>query len=82
MVAAFKSEIGPAQQQGGIFPGIVILQVNKVTVTPDMTLEEVEEMIRAPFQIQSTDQSTPPKVKLAVSYLLLIFIIILYFHIN
>lgn len=27
MVAAFKSEIGPAQQQGGIFPGIVILQV-------------------------------------------------------
>lgn len=30
MVAAFKSEIGPAQQQGGIFPGIVILQVSEL----------------------------------------------------
>jgi hypothetical protein len=27
MVAAFRNEIGPAQEQGGIFPGIVILQV-------------------------------------------------------
>jgi hypothetical protein len=27
MIAAFKSEIGPAQQQGGLSPGMVILQV-------------------------------------------------------
>ena len=32
MVAAFKSEIGPAQQQGGIFPGIVILQVMNIII--------------------------------------------------
>jgi hypothetical protein len=66
MVAAFKSEVGPAQQQGGIFPGIVILQVNKVTVTPDMSLEVVEEMMRSSFVSPSPTDPQPPKVKLAV----------------
>jgi hypothetical protein len=42
-------------------------QVNKVTVTADMTLEEVEEMMRAPFQAAGgAEAEKAPKVKLAV----------------
>jgi hypothetical protein len=40
MVAAFKSEIGPAQQQGGISPGIVILQVPPLSLPLSHTAGE------------------------------------------
>jgi hypothetical protein len=41
--------------------------VNKVTITGDTTLEEVDEMMRAPFQTSGgAEAEAAPKVKLAV----------------
>jgi len=70
MVAAFKSSSGPAQEKKGLYPGMVILQVNKETIVSGMSLEVVEEMINRPFLSpmgeQAQGEGAAPKTKLAM----------------
>jgi hypothetical protein len=85
MIAAFKATKGPAQLQGGLTPGMVILQVNKQNVTSNQSPEEVMEMMHITNSTDTAPTTTPTatetpaaendvasqKVKLAVCIIVL-----------
>lgn len=68
MIAAFKAELGPAQRQGGLTPGMVILQVNKQNVTNNQTPEDVMEMMKIGENNTPIEATENPaeRIKLAV----------------
>jgi hypothetical protein len=60
MIAAFKATKGPAQLQGGLTPGMVILQVNKQNVTSNQSPEEVMEMMHITNSPDTATATTTP----------------------